>query len=368
MKKRCMKAWILITAVGVLLSGCGHDAKSSTSETPVLEPGSMAAATNDEAFQQELFAMDTYMELRAYGQPAEAALRDAAAEIRRLEGLFSVTDETSEVYAINHGQGRPVRISADTLDLLNQAIGVSALTDRAMDVTIYPVLRAWGFTTGAYQVPEADTIASLLQTVDDGKIHVDQTAGTVQIPTGAELDLGAVAKGYSGDVCAELLRESGVSSALLNLGGSTIRTLGRKPDGSNWRIAIQDPEDPEGYAGVIELGEGAVNTSGGYERYFEENGEVYWHILDPKTGYPAKNGLISVTVLTDQACYGDGLSTALFVMGTEQAINFWQTRDDFEFVLIDDNGNVYVSEGASEAFTPMGAYESAELTVITREK
>ena len=149
MKKRCMKAWILITAVGVLLSGCGHDAKSSTSETPVLEPGSMAAATNDEAFQQELFAMDTYMELRAYGQPAEAALRDAAAEIRRLEGLFSVTDETSEVYAINHGQGRPVRISADTLDLLNQAIGVSALTDRAMDVTIYPVLRAWGFTIPA---------------------------------------------------------------------------------------------------------------------------------------------------------------------------------------------------------------------------
>ena len=365
MKKQFIKAWVLIAVIGVLLSGCGRDTSSGSSVTSPFAPGT-AATADSEAFHQDLFAMDTFMELRAYGPEADAALQDAAAEIRRLEGLFSVTDESSEVYAINHSQGLPVPVSSDTLTLLRQAIAVSTQTDRAMDITVYPILRTWGFTTGEYRVPEADTIASLLQAVDDSRIQLDQNAGTVQIPAGAELDLGAVAKGYSGDVCAALLRERGVASALLNLGGSTIRTLGRKPDGSKWRIAIQDPVDPEGYAGVIELGDGAVNTSGGYERYFEEDGETYWHILDPRTGYPAKNGLISVTVLTDQACYGDGLSTALFVMGLDRAVEFWRSQDNFEFVMIDENGDLFVSQGASEAFTPMGAYETANLTVVSR--
>jgi thiamine biosynthesis lipoprotein len=308
--------------------------------------------------------MDTYMELRAYGDGAEEALETAEQQILSLDSLLSVTEEGSEVYAINHSGGTPTAVSQDTEEVLKKALELGATTGGALAVTMYPVSRAWGFTTGEYQVPTEMELQELLSHVDDSQVTVED--GTVTIPAEAEVDLGAVAKGYAGDLTAALLKEAGVTSALLNLGSSTIRTIGTKPDGSNWRIAIQDPQDSEGYAGVVELGEGAVDTSGGYQRYFTgEDGTVYWHILDPSTGYPAKNGLISVTVVSQDAFTGDGLSTALFVMGLDKAIDYWRQQGDFEFVLIGDDGSLYVSEGVS--FTPMGSYENAEITVVSRE-
>jgi thiamine biosynthesis lipoprotein len=308
--------------------------------------------------------MDTYMELRAYGDGAEEALEKAEQQIQGLDSLLSVTAEGSEVYAINHSGGTPTAVSQDTEAVLKKALELGKTTGGALAVTMYPVSRAWGFTTGEYQVPSETELETLLSHVDDSQVTVED--GTVTIPAEAEVDLGAVAKGYAGDLTAELLKEAGVTSALLNLGSSTIRTIGTKPDGSNWRIAIQDPQDSEGYAGVVELGEGAVDTSGGYQRYFTgEDGTVYWHILDPSTGYPAKNGLISVTVVSQDAFTGDGLSTALFVMGLDKAIDYWRQQGDFEFVLIGDDGALYVSEGVS--FTPMGSYENAEITVVSRE-
>jgi thiamine biosynthesis lipoprotein len=281
-----------------------------------------------------------------------------------LDSLLSVTEEESEVYAINHSGGTPTAVSQDTEEVLKKALELGATTGGALAVTMYPVSRAWGFTTGEYQVPSETELETLLSHVDDSQVTVED--GTVTIPAEAEVDLGAVAKGYAGDLTAALLKEAGVTSALLNLGSSTIRTIGTKPDGSNWRIAIQDPQDSEGYAGVVELGEGAVDTSGGYQRYFTgEDGTVYWHILDPSTGCPAKNGLISVTVVSQDAFTGDGLSTALFVMGLDKAIDYWRQQGDFEFVLIGDDGALYVSEGVR--FTPMGSYENAEITVVSRE-
>jgi thiamine biosynthesis lipoprotein len=307
--------------------------------------------------------MDTYMELRAYGDGAEEALEAAEQQILSLDNLLSVTEEGSEIYAINHSGGTPTAVSQDTEAVLTKALTLGKTTGGALAVTMYPVSRAWGFTTGEYQVPTETELQELLSHVDDSQVTVED--GTVTIPAEAEVDLGAVAKGYAGDLTAELLKGAGVTSALLNLGSSTIRTIGTKPDGSNWRIAIQDPQDSEAYAGVVELGEGAVDTSGGYQRYFTgEDGTVYWHILDPSTGYPAKNGLISVTVVSQDAFTGDGLSTALFVMGLDKAIDYWRQRDDFEFVLIGDDGALYVSEGVS--FTPMGSYENAEVTVFHR--
>jgi thiamine biosynthesis lipoprotein len=281
-----------------------------------------------------------------------------------LDSLLSVTEEESEVYAINHSGGTPTAVSQDTEEVLTKALKLGETTGGALAVTMYPVSRAWGFTTGEYQVPSETELETLLSHVDDSQVTVED--GTVTIPAEAEVDLGAVAKGYAGDLTAALLKEAGVTSALLNLGSSTIRTIGTKPDGSNWRIAIQDPQDSEGYAGVVELGEGAVDTSGGYQRYFTgEDGTVYWHILDPSTGCPAKNGLISVTVVSQDAFTGDGLSTALFVMGLDKAIDYWRQQGDFEFVLIGDDGALYVSEGVR--FTPMGSYENAEITVVSRE-
>ncbi len=318
----------------------------------------------------EVFAMDTYISLKAYGSRGEEALDAVSTMISDLDARLSVTDTSSEIYAINAAAGTPVTVSDTTISLIQRSVEFGSTVSGALDITIYPISRTWGFTTGVYQVPTAESIVELLQYVNDDAVVVDAEASTVLVPENTEVDLGAVVKGYAGDQAVEILKEYGVTSALLNLGGSTIRALGAKPDGSSWRIAIQDPNDESGatYAGVLTVTDCAIDTSGGYERYFEEDGVTYWHIIDPSTGYPAKSGLISVTILSADSFSGDCLSTACFVMGLEDTISYWRTYGDFEFVLITEENVIYVSEGAEELFTPVNDFENAELIVVPYEE
>ena len=353
------------------LSACGGQSSgassvSLSSSAVSAESGTSADITagEDGSYSADLFAMDTYMTMKAYGTDAEAALRDISAMISDLDAHLSVTNAESEIYKLNHADGQPVSLSDTTADLLSKALALGGTTNGALELTSYPLSLAWGFTTGDYQIPEQETIDGILPLVDDSAVTLD--GNTAALPSGAQLDLGAVAKGYAGDRAAEILQESGVTSALLNLGSSTIRAIGSKPDGSAWRIAVQDPNDSSAYAGVVSATDLAIDTSGGYERYFEgDDGEIYWHILNPHTGYPAKSGLISVTVLSDSALTGDGLSTALFVMGLDDAIDYWRQQGNFEFILITDQNEIYVSQGAEDLFQPLGNYENAEIHVVT---
>ena len=185
-----------------------------------------------------------------------------------------------------------------------------------------------------------------------------------RFPDGMELDLGAVAKGYTGDRVMERFRAAGVTSAIISLGGN-VQALGTKPDGSLWQVAVQDPEG-SGYAAVLSVADKAVITSGGYERYFEEDGKIYWHIIDPATGRPAENGLESVTIAADSGVLADGLSTALFVMGANKAAEYWRTNGGFDFILIDDGGTVTITEGLEDCFSLYGDWEDHELQVIRR--
>ena len=302
-----------------------------------------AAPTAETTF----FAMDTVMNLRIYEGGDEGVLDAAEERVRELEALWSVTDEGSEIYALNH-EGA-AELSPETADLLDTALGMCERTNGALDISIYPVLRAWGFTTGTYAVPGGETLSALLSRVDYTLVTQDGTYAA--LPDGMEIDLGSVAKGCTGDWLSWLLRKNGVTSALLDLGGN-IQTVGAKPDGSPWRVGIRDPEG-EVNIGVVEVVDQAVITSGVYERYFEEDGVRYWHILDPKTGQPARSGLVSVTVVGDAGAVCDALSTALFVMGKEGALDFWrQHRDEwgFELVLVDDSGAVTVTAGLESTF------------------
>ncbi len=354
------------------LSACGNAGSSTADSVPSQEASTQQVSTSevsssvaaDAEFTSDLFAMDTYMTMKAYGPGAEAALNSISSMISDLDSQLSVTNVESEIYRLNHAEGQPVSLSDTTADLLSKALALGNTTGGALALTSYPLSLAWGFTTGDYQIPDQDTIDSILPLVDDSAITLDGTTAT--LPDHAQLDLGAVAKGYAGDRAVEILQESGVTSALLNLGSSTIRAVGSKPDGSAWRIAIQDPNDSSAYAGVVSATDLSIDTSGGYERYFEgDDGEIYWHILNPHTGYPAKSGLISVTVLSESALTGDGLSTALFVMGLEDAIDYWRTNGGFQFILITDQNEIYVSQGAEDLFQPLGNYENAEIHVVT---
>lgn len=313
------------------------------------------------AYMKDLFAMDTFFTLQAYGPGAEGALELCARRVQELENRLSVTVEGSDIRRINQGLfsdeemadakiDADAGIAEDTFLLIKAARELGEETEGALDITLYPVLREWGFTTGDYKVPDEEVLWELLQKVDYTKIQLDEERQSVLVPAGTELDLGAVAKGYTGDCLTELLKERGVTSAMLDLGGN-IQVLGAKPDGTPWRIAVKDPFGGSKMIGVLEVVDKAVITSGSYERYFVgEDGKDYWHILDPSDGYPADSGLVSVTVVGESGVKCDGLSTALFVMGKDRAVEFWRQHPEFEMILVTEDGKVYFTQGLEDSF------------------
>jgi thiamine biosynthesis lipoprotein len=361
-----VKQLLILLLIAATLSSCGIR-ETEIVQTPTTEPTSpptttIPAVANDSEQNVYVFAMDTIMQLTAYGDGAAVGLADAQTAIEQLERLVSVTNADSELYRANIGDA--VIVSDTTADLLETALSYCERTNGALDVTVYPVVRAWGFTTSSYQIPSDGEIAELLKYVDYSAINFNADTHELQLPQNVQIDLGAVAKGYASELAANALRSHGVTSALLSLGGN-IQAVGAKPDGSAWRVAVQDPENPEEYAGILTITDKAVVTSGGYERYFiGDDGKTYWHIMNPATGYPADAGLISVTVVADSGTLADAMSTPLFVIGLDGAIEHWRQNRDFEAVFITDTHELYVTEGLELSFEPYGEYADAVVTVI----
>lgn len=317
---------------------------------------------------RQVFAMDTVMTLTipegGTQVSTQEALDFAEGQIHAIERQLSVTREGSDIHTINTASGHPVKAEASTIQLLTEALALCRQTGGALDVTAYPAVTAWGFTTGSYRVPTQEELDELAAGIDHTLVTLTDT--TVHIPQGMQLDLGAVTKGYTGDVLSQQLQAQGVSSALLDLGQSSIQAIGSKPDGSPWRIGIQDPAGTS-YLGVLELSGMAMGTSGGYQRYFEADGVRYWHILDPDTAAPARSGLASVTVVSPSGLTCDGLSTALFVMGLEEGSAFWRTHPelDFDAIFITDDGGIFLTAGLEAHFSLAEGYEDREVVIFT---
>lgn len=312
-----------------------------------------------EEYAQDFFAMDTFMSITAYGDGAEEGVKSAARRIAELERMLSVTDESSELSAIN--RGGTAEVSAETAELISFALDIAEKTGGALDPTIYPVLRAWGFTTGENRIPAPEELSALLEYVGHERVRV--VGNTVTLGEDMMLDLGAVAKGYAGDETERILRENGVTSALINLGGN-IQLVGSKPDGTDWRLGIKDPAG-EGNVGVLTVSDCAVVTSGSYERCFTaDDGMVYGHIIDPASGYPADNGLLSVTIIADEGRLCDALSTALFVMGEEKSLEFWRENKYFGIILITDNAEVLITEDIADKFKLDSAHGNLSVKII----
>lgn len=317
----------------------------------------------EKSAQRDIFAMDTFMTVKAYGEKSENAVNLSAEKIRQLEKLFSVTDSESDISKINNAHGKPVKISDDTADIMNFALDMCRKTDGNLDITIYPVLKEWGFTGSEYKIPDSRKISELLELVDYKKINID--GNIITIPENMQTDLGSAAKGYAADRIAEIFRENSIESGIINLGGN-IAAVGSKPDGSDWNIGIADPYAPEKNICTVDISDCAVVTSGNYERYFtDENGNRYWHILNPENGYPADSGLVSVTVIGKSAAVCDALSTALFVMGTEKASEYYQNNTDFEAVMIDDNSDIFITQGIADC---IHINDDSEFSIINREQ
>lgn len=306
--------------------------------------------------------MNTMISMRIWTDKGQEILYDTENLIFEIEDTFSATRAGTDIYELNANKNNWVALSPSTLEVLAYAKEITASTKGAFNPMVYPLVKAWGFTTSSQQVPSPEEIASILPLVDTTLLSLNEETLQGQVLGGAEVDFGGIAKGYAVDEIATFLEENQVDTALLSLGGN-VYTLGKKTDGSLWNIGIQNPYGG-GSVGSVAVFDKAIITSGGYQRYFTYEDETYWHIIDPRTGNPAKSGLASVTVISDSGMYGDCLSTALFVMGLEESIAYWNSHQDFDAVFITDEEDIYITEGIADVFTLSKGYSSGSLQVI----
>ena len=303
-----------------------------------------------------VFAMDTVMTLCGYGSHADAAEEALEQALHDMDRAWSRTDPASTIYQLNHVSGEAVPVEGDVAAMLSSAQVWSRSTGGAFDLTVAPLSDLWGFPTRQFRIPEEAELTQTLAHV--GMEHLHLAGGAVRLDLGTGIDLGGIAKGRGAEEAWRIFAEAGVRHGFANLGGD-VMLLGGRPDGSPWRVAVQDPQNPEGSRGTLALREGFVLTSGDNQRYFMEDGVRYHHILDPKTGRPARTDLHSVTVVAPleegNGMMCDALSTALFVLGEREAVRYWQDhRDTFDMVLVTADGRTVVTPGLRDSFTPTG--------------
>jgi thiamine biosynthesis lipoprotein len=272
--------------------------------------------------------------VRACGPDAAAlpgAVGAALDELDRLDRLLSHYRPASALSRLNREAAYgPVRVEPELLELLDLCLRWSRESDGAFDVTVGPLMKAWGFFRDEGRVPGEEELARALAVVGYRHVVLDREGGTVRFDRpGVELDLGGIGKGYAVDRAVDLLRRRGIGSALVNLGGSSVYGLGAPPGRESWEIGIQDPTDPAKTALTVSLRDRSLSVSGGYARFFEENGVTYAHVMDPRTGRPVP-GLLSVAVLSTSATDGDALDNVLFVEGPDRALPFLERRRPIE--------------------------------------
>lgn len=290
----------------------------------------------------QIFALDTVIEITAYGDKAQEAVSNAKAEIYALEELFSVTDADSDIHRINASPDEFVKVSEDVYTVAEKALSLHTLTEGNFDISLYNVLTLWGFTTKEYNVPSDEDLTEALAKTGIDKITL-KDGNFVCVAKGCALDLGGIAKGYIADKAAQAMRDAGAEYGLISLGGN-IRTIGEKPSGEDWLIGIRHPDINEPFITVLSK-ECSVITSGAYQRNFTQNGITYHHILNPKTGKPSDSDAVSVTIIGNDGALCDALSTAVFIGGTEYAKKLYKNTSDFEYIILSKDNNIYASEG-----------------------
>ena len=349
-------SYLLLLITVTVLASCGKQ-KGKTEGSGILEPISKEMSSQSlskasdleksEASESEIFALDTAITLKVYGSKRAQVLKKLEDKINELDDMLSTGKETSEVSRLNRS-GEAV-LSPTVANLVKRSLDIYKKTDGLFDITIYPLMELWGFPTKNYKVPSEKEIEEKLKLVGSDKIDFNEETRKISFKNkGMEIDFGGIGKGYITDELVKILTDEKVESAIINLGGNVFG-FRKKPDGSLWNIAIRDPNEPDKYMAAIRLEDSAVITSGGYERYFEENGIIYHHILDPRTGKPSESGLKSVSIISKDGTLADALSTSLFIMGEEKAVKYWKENgSNFDILLMTKDNRLLVSAGIKD--------------------
>lgn len=305
----------------------------------------------DQPLSVTAFKLNTIIKIDLYDCRDETLLDEAVALCDQYEKLFSRTLSSSEIYKLNAGtlqkKGEAFVLSSETADLVSAGLDYCKLSDGAFDITIEPVSSLWDFTSEDKKIPDKEELEAALPLVNYKNVVLENN--TIQfLNPEMGLDLGAIAKGYIADRIKEFLVENGVKSAVINLGGNVL-CIGSKPDGTPFRIGIQKPfADQSETAAIMDISDKSVVSSGIYERYFEQDGKFYHHILNPKTGYSYDNHLVSVTIICDKSVDGDGLSTSCFALGLEKGMELVNRLPDVQAVFITDDYELHYSRGFTD--------------------
>ncbi len=347
MVKRFMRSWrkvktlllLFMLVLGLTAWGCSSD-DSGDNKTTITR-----------------LLMDTRVDLTLYEVDKKASEQIAGevfVEMERLEDILSRTVASSDVARINQAAGEQwVEVSPELFFVLKKALEFAELTEGAFDPTVGPLVDLWGFGTDHPRLPSGEELQSVLSLVDYRLVEMDEDRSMVYLPLeGMKLDLGGIAKGFIVDRGLDVLRDFNLQASFINAGGD-ISMHGEKPSGEKWTVAVQDPklamqDSQDSYAAVIHLeGEGSVVTSGDYQRYFEENGQKYHHILDPADGKPARY-VTSVTIVAHDAMTADAFSTAIFVLGREKGMALLESLSGIDGMIMDKDDSMYYSSGLED--------------------
>lgn len=322
MKNKKVIALAVTALICISLSGCAGISKEPMTYTDTV--------------------FDSVIALTIYDSKDQEILNECKSICHKYDAMFSATNPDSEISKINQAGGNPVEVSSETATVIKKGLYYGKLSNGAFDITVGKVSSLWNFTAENPSIPDAAAIADAVEHVDYKKVLVSGNTVTMQDPEAA-IDLGAIAKGYIADQLKEYLEKEGVRHANINLGGN-VQTIGGKPDGSAFNIGIQEPFSETGIPITsVKIKDQSIVTSGTYQRYFEKDGTIYHHILDPKTGYPCQNGLSSVTIITDSSLTADALSTTCFVLGPEEGLKLVNQLDNVDAIFINNENEITYS-------------------------
>ena len=336
----------------LLFTGCQNTTGTST-------------ATEKEPISISSIKLNTAIQITIYDSQDKSLLDDCLALCDRYELIFSRTNENSELYKLNHRisdsavsnqtietQTTPYQVNGTTntwhiseylAALLSQGLSITRESDGAFDIAIAPLTSLWDFTAEDPKVPDDAAIQKALPLCSSDGVTID--GQDITLPSDdIQFDVGAIAKGYIADRLKDFLVKKGVNSAIINLGGNVL-CIGSKPDGTPFKVGIQKPfADRNETEAVMDITGKSVVSSGIYERCFKQNGKLYHHILNPKTGYPYDNSLISVTIISDQSVDGDALSTTCFALGLEDGLKFAEKKG-VQAVFITEDYELHYTDG-----------------------
>ncbi|MCR5416243.1 MAG: FAD:protein FMN transferase [Pseudobutyrivibrio sp.] len=336
MKKKLLSLIVLLSLT--TFTGCASNGTALNSQS----------SNKEETATEDVFAMDTYMTVTAYGKNCQKAVDAAIDEIHRIDDMLSIANDSSEIAKLNASGS--AFLSEETAELMARSLEIGESTEGDFNIAVYPVENLWGFYSGEYQVPSDEDLSEAMSLINLSDISFNEETREITLEKpGMAVDLGGIAKGYTSKVIMDIFDSYGCSG-IVSLGGN-IQATGTKPDGSSWKIAVRNPLDENSILGYVDTEGTAVVTSGGYERYFESDGKKYHHIIDPATGYPAENGIISSSIVTKDGTLADALSTAVFIMGLDDASEYWRNHsDEFDMIIYTEDDSLYVTSGIADEF------------------